>query len=103
LVALDARLPAVLKGDDRPAGPSEQVEYARLCYYKGLYAAAARFWKEAFAADPTLLGKAGHGYDDACKAALCGSGQGEDNPKPDEAERARWRKQAFEWLRCALV
>src|SRR5262249_39768196 len=48
LVELDGRLPAILKGDAKPAGAAEQVEFAKLCYYKRLFGRAARFWEDAF-------------------------------------------------------
>jgi hypothetical protein len=38
-------------------------------------------------------------YDSPCAVALIGAGRGEDKPT-DEAEKARWRKQAMAWLRA---
>ena len=37
-----------------------------------------------------------------CYAALAGVGQGEDDPRPDEAARDRLRAQARDWLRADL-
>jgi tetratricopeptide (TPR) repeat protein len=103
LVALDEKLPAILKDDARPADVTEQILLAQLCETpaKRLYAAAARFYAAAFAARPDLT--AGHRYDAACCAALAGSGQGQDDPKPDDKERTRLRAQALEWLRADLA
>ena len=42
-------------------------------------------------------------YNAACTAALAGCGQGKDEPPPDEGARARWRKQAIEWLKADLA
>jgi hypothetical protein len=42
-------------------------------------------------------------YNAACAAALAGSGQGKDDPPLDEAAKARWRKQAIDWLRADLA
>jgi hypothetical protein len=46
---------------------------------------------------------AAHRYNAACNATLAGCGQGKDADKVDNKERARWRKQALEWLRADLV
>jgi tetratricopeptide (TPR) repeat protein len=102
---LAGRLPAVLKGEARPADPAEHNAYARLCYYQKLYAASARFRAEAFAADPSLADDfgAGHRHAGACAAALAAAGRGADAGRLGEAERARWRKQALAWLRADLA
>ena len=46
-VALEARLPAVLKGDDRPKDAPEVLDLAWMAYSKALHAAAARLYAEA--------------------------------------------------------
>jgi serine/threonine-protein kinase len=103
LVALDEKLPAVLKGDARPADGTEQVLLARICQTpaKRRYAAAVRFYADAFAARANLT--ASDRYDAACSAALAASGQGKDDPKPDDKERTRLRRQALDWLRADLA
>jgi hypothetical protein len=35
-------------------------------------------------------------------AVLAGVGRGEDDPRPDEAARNRWREQARDWFRADL-
>jgi serine/threonine protein kinase/Tfp pilus assembly protein PilF len=102
LLELDGRLPAILKGEARPG---ERIALADLCRYKGLDGASVRFFREAFAADAKLADdlRAGHRYRAACSAALAGCGQGNDAARPDEAERARLRRQALEWLRIDLA
>jgi predicted Zn-dependent protease len=42
-------------------------------------------------------------YNAACVAALAGCGQGKDDPPFDAAARARWRKQALDWLKADLA
>jgi tetratricopeptide (TPR) repeat protein/tRNA A-37 threonylcarbamoyl transferase component Bud32 len=103
-VELDKRLPAVLQGKDRP-GAAERAEFGRLCGAKGLYATAARFYRDAFAAQPRLAQdlKAGHLYPAACAAARAGCGQGADTAAIDEQERRHWRRQALKWLAAALA
>ena len=102
LAALAARLPAVLKGEDRPKDVAERLAIAQMCYDTKRYAAAARFWAEALAADPKLGDdrQAGHRYNAACAAALAAAGQGTDDPKPDDAARAKLRGQALDWLKA---
>jgi Flp pilus assembly protein TadD len=105
LVALDARLPQFLSGQAQPAGAGESMALAQMCQmHKKQYAAAARFFAGAFAAQPTLaddLG-AGHRYNAACAAALAGCGAGKDAADLAEKERARLRRQALDWLRADL-
>src|SRR5262249_10174467 len=80
---------------------AEQLEYARLCAYKRLHAAGARFYGEAFALDPSLADATAHGhrYNAACAAALAGCGQGKGADKLDAETRARLRRRALDWLR----
>jgi Flp pilus assembly protein TadD len=104
-MALDARLPAVLRGAAKPANPAEQIEFARVCLVKKLGAAAAHFYDDAFIAEPKLGEDvpAGNRYYAACAAALAGCGCGRDADTLDDKERARWRRQAREWLRQDLT
>jgi tetratricopeptide (TPR) repeat protein len=99
LVELDARLPAILKGEARAKDWSEQFEFARLCSLKRLTAAAARLYQEGLTAYPE---RTGFRYPGALAAALAGCGQGKDATALGEGERARWRKQALAWLRADL-
>jgi hypothetical protein len=76
-----------------------------MCLDARRYAAAARFWSEAFAAEPALAAdrKAGRRYNAACAAALAASGEGKDEPKPDHAARAKLRRLALDWLQAELA
>src|SRR5262245_65879275 len=105
LALLDDKLPALLKGTEKPASAAERLELRQLCHVKQLYAAAARFSRDAFVAEPKLAADeaAGTRYYAACAAALAGCGQGKDAADLDDAERARWRRQALEWLRLELA
>jgi tetratricopeptide (TPR) repeat protein len=100
LVALDGRWPDFLAGKAVPANPAERIDLARLCTRKQLNRAALRYYREAFAAQPTLLPP--HSYDAACVAALAGCGRGQDADQLDDAERARLRRQALDWLSANL-
>jgi serine/threonine-protein kinase len=102
---LDAKLPAILRGTEKPASAAEQAEIARVCSLKKNYAAAARLYRDAFTAEPGLAENVPPGarYDAACAAARAGCGQGQDADTLDDKERALWRRQALEWLRQDLT
>jgi tetratricopeptide (TPR) repeat protein len=102
---LITRLPALLIGEVKPADPAESLSLAMLCYDRKLHESSARFWAEAFQSQFKLAGDMllQHRYNAACAAALAGCGQGKDNPPPDEPAKARWRKQAIDWLKANLA
>jgi serine/threonine protein kinase/Flp pilus assembly protein TadD len=103
LPGLDARLAAVLDGKVHPVGATEQRDLAALCRdYKRRYAAAARLYAGAFAAEPKLADDLStrDRYNAARAAALAGGGQGNDAGELDGRERARLRRQALDWLRA---
>jgi serine/threonine-protein kinase len=105
-VALEGKLPGILKGVAQPADTAEQIALARICLaYKKRSAAATRFYADAFAAEPKLADDldAQHRCNAACAAALAGCGQGEDAAKLDDQERTRLRRQALDWLRADLA
>jgi tetratricopeptide (TPR) repeat protein len=55
-LAVEQKLPAILKGDPRPAGPIERLLLARLCQnYKDLYYAGARFYAGLLEPSPTTV------------------------------------------------
>ena len=66
---------------------------------------AARFNAEAFSAYPRLTESVyvQNRYNAACYAALVGAGEGKDADNLDESERARWRRQALDWLKADLA
>jgi serine/threonine-protein kinase len=98
LVDLDRDLPRVLNGERPLTTAAANRDYGRLCGYKELNAAAARFYEAAFALDP----KPADGREAAARcAALAGLGRGGDAPAGEE-ERAHLRRLALEWLRTDL-
>ena len=105
LIALQDRLPAVLEGKDKPADAAETLEFAELCGLQGQMVAAARLYAEALDASPRLAGDlhAEHRYRAACAATLVGCGRGANAAGLSEAERARWRQRAREWLRAEVT
>ena len=104
IVALDARLAAVLKGQT-PKDDDDRIQLALRASEKALHAGSARLFAEALANDPKLGDdrQAQHVYNAACAAALAASGQGKDDPPPDDSARAKLRKQAREWLQAELA
>jgi tetratricopeptide (TPR) repeat protein len=106
VVALVGKLPAILSGQKQPADTAECLGLAELCQMpcKRRYAAAQRFYSEAFAADQRLADNVSnwYRYNAACAAALAGCGQGVDADNLDEKESVRLRQQALAWLRADL-
>jgi serine/threonine-protein kinase len=105
-IALEPKLPKLLNGEVQPADTAERLVAARMCReHRKLYAAATRFYADAFAAEPKRADdlEAQHRYEAACVAALAGSGQGEDAADLDDQARARLRRQALDWLRADLT
>jgi hypothetical protein len=105
MAALADRLPAILKGEDRPKDVVERLDLAQVAYNKAWYAASARFWSEALEADPKLGDdrRAQHRYNAACSAVLAGSGKDKSGVALDDATRAKLRQQALGWLRAELA
>jgi tetratricopeptide (TPR) repeat protein/predicted Ser/Thr protein kinase len=103
--AIAQRLPAVLKGEDKPGNAAEGLAFAQLCYNSGRYAAATRLWADALAADAKLTDdrQAAHRYNAACAAAAAASGAGKDERSLDDTAKAKLRQQAFEWLKAELA
>ena len=100
MAAFDARLRAIVKGEQRVKEVGELLQFAQRAYELTRFAAAARLWQEALAADPRLGNdrQAMHPYNAACAAALAGCGQGKDEPPPSDHQRTKLRQQALDWL-----
>jgi serine/threonine-protein kinase len=106
LVQLDTKLARALKGEAQLGDPAECLALAYFCrHHKKRFAAAARFYGDAFAAEPRLAGSqpSAHRYNAACAGSLAGCGQGDDATSLDDKQRARLRQQALDWLRADLA
>jgi eukaryotic-like serine/threonine-protein kinase len=103
--ALAPRLPALLRGDDRPKDALESLEFADLLMNRKRFDAAARFFAEALAADPKQADdiRRGNRYNAACSAALAASGRAKDEPPLDDAAKVQMRRRALDWLRADLA
>jgi tetratricopeptide (TPR) repeat protein len=105
MIELDQKLPAARAGKLKPADAIESLIFAQLCHAKMIYGGAAGFGAEGHQAQPKLADdmQAQSRYNAACSAALAGCGQGKDDPPLDKPAKARWRKQAIEWLKGDLA
>jgi Tfp pilus assembly protein PilF len=105
VAALQSKLPAFLEGKFQPRDNAERIHLAQLCFYRNYHRAAAQLYADAYAAEPKQADdlRTNHRYDAACAAALAGCGDGTDAKQLDDKERARWRKQALDWLRADLA
>jgi hypothetical protein len=107
LLVLDKKVPAILTGETTPANPAEAVALAEMCQqpYKKRYAASARLYADAFAAEPKLAADLNqqHRYNAACSAALAAAGQGEDARRLPDKVVSMFRRWALDWLRDDLT
>ncbi len=85
-------------------GPSS-LELAARARERGRPALAARLYEVVLTVSSTRAGdlEAGYRLAAARAAALAGSGVGEDEPRPADAERAEFRRLALDWLRADLT
>jgi tetratricopeptide (TPR) repeat protein len=105
LARLEARLPAILGGQEQPASAAESLDLARMCAHKTMHDAAVRFYASAFAAEAKLADdlQAAHRYHAARAAALAAAGKGRDASGLAEAQKAELRKRALTWLKADLA
>ena len=105
MAAIDGRLRAIVKGDQRPKDVCERLQLAQRAYDLTRYAAAARLWQEPLELTARLGDDrlAPHRYNAACAAALAGCGRGKDDPPPSDAQKTKLRRQALDWLNAELA
>jgi Tfp pilus assembly protein PilF len=107
LISLRKRLPTLLAGKDKPADADELLSLAILCQNpcERRHAASASFYAAAFAARPSWAEDldTSNRYNAACSAVRAGFGHGVDAAGLDEATRAKFRRQALEWLNADLL
>jgi tetratricopeptide (TPR) repeat protein len=102
-LAVEGKLKAFLAGKGAPAEAATLVQMASVAQLpvNQFNVTAARLYRDAFARQPALAGA--YHYHAARAAALAGTGQGKDAAGLADAERARWRQQALDWLRAELA
>jgi tetratricopeptide (TPR) repeat protein len=91
--------------DLRPSTREAFLYSAKALNSQRRFAASARRFAEALAADPKLADdpSTSYRYTASCCAVLAACGLGSDAVKLDDAERARLRRQALSWLRADLA
>jgi eukaryotic-like serine/threonine-protein kinase len=104
MAALAARLPAIVKGADRPKDANERVVLANMAFDSELYATAVGLWAEALDSQPDLGEdrQAQHRYNAACAVARLVAGDDKNEPSPDAARSALLRQRAMKWLKIEL-
>jgi len=104
-LALANRLPAVLKGVDKPKDAAEGLAFAQLCYDQSRYAASTQLWDKVLATNPKLAEdrQTQLRYNAACAAALAAAAKGKDEPPLDDDAKTKLRAQARNWLNAELV
>jgi hypothetical protein len=105
LLKLDQKWPEVLQDKTRADSPQELLNLAELGWrYKQHFAAAARFYADAFAAAPSLAEQLDkqHRYQAACSAALAAAGRGKDAAVLGVKDKVSLRRQALDWLKADL-
>jgi tetratricopeptide (TPR) repeat protein len=104
LARLEEKVPAVLRGQVKPASAREGLELAALCQRKQKFAAAARLYVEGFALHSGRVDElaALYRYNAACAAAQAACGQGEDSTTLTAMQRLALRRQALTWLNAEL-
>jgi eukaryotic-like serine/threonine-protein kinase len=105
LVRFDRALAATQRGEAPPADGLERVGVAEFCMiWKRMPATALRLWTSLF--DERFFtserDRAIQMANAATAAACVAAGNGHDVPKLNDAEKARHRKQALDWLTAAL-
>jgi hypothetical protein len=102
--ALDSRLAAVIKGEEKPTNEAERLQMAQRAYEKALHKTAAKLWSDALEANSKLGDdrQTQHRYNAACAAALAACDKGQDDPRPSADEKTNLRYQALDWLKAEL-
>ncbi|MFN0019124.1 MAG: protein kinase domain-containing protein [Pirellulaceae bacterium] len=102
-IALDQKLPAILSGEVAPVDAKEQFALGELCMlHRKRYAAAARFFKAAFAADTAISLAVNARYNAACTASLAASGKGIDAAELTDEDKGALCRDALTWLQAEL-
>jgi serine/threonine protein kinase/tetratricopeptide (TPR) repeat protein len=95
LATIERRLPALLRGEDRPANAEEAAQFASAAFRTGDYEASLRLWRNAIAEVPDIADDVAAGYRfHAARADVAAA----SSPECDPAQQARWRNEDAGWL-----
>ena len=105
MVALEGRLAAVHRGDDKPKDAAESLGFADLAYNARRFGPSARWYAEAFQAVPKLAEDMNmlNRYCAASAAALASAGKAGDAQPQIESAKVVGRMQAVDWLKADLA
>jgi tetratricopeptide (TPR) repeat protein/tRNA A-37 threonylcarbamoyl transferase component Bud32 len=97
-------LDALLARRDAPRDQDERLAMLAVCESTQRSAMTAALYAEVFDADPglTVHPDTGRRYAAACCAARAGHGEGRDAAGLSDEQRARWHRQARNWLQSDL-
>jgi tetratricopeptide (TPR) repeat protein len=99
----EERLPAVLRGEVRPANSAEAAELADYCAtFEKRFLLATRFVSDAIKADPKMLDNYLQAAKYAGWAVQAGAGSGADGAALPAETRAEYRRLALQWLRDTI-
>ena len=104
LLKLEGKLDAILRGQELIAAPEKKLDVAEMFRFTHRFAAAAKFYREAFHEKPALAEDlwTERRIHAAIAAAAAGThaNSAKDDTGLDDGERARWRAQALVWIRA---
>jgi serine/threonine-protein kinase len=104
IISLESRLAGIVSGSEKAANRVECLNFAELCRATKNYAAAVRWYTDAFAVEPNRPVQNSFRYRDeaACCASQAAAGLGKDLKNPDDSAQSQLRRQALAWLRVNL-
>ena len=81
------------------------MSFARIAFARHQHVAAARLWAESFTSSPALAADltTANRFQAARAAALAATERGRGESPSEAGSRARWRKQALDWLSADLT
>jgi eukaryotic-like serine/threonine-protein kinase len=102
---LAPRLPAVIRGDDRPKSAFECLEFADILINRKRFNAAVRLFVLGLGGESKLADDLSIGlrYNAACSAALAAAGRDTYEPNLDDAAKVLLRRRAYDWLKADLL
>ncbi len=94
------KMAAFLAGEYEPRDELDREIFIGECQFRGMHGAAAVLYSKIFAARPELMADLSNNARlfAARSAAMAGCGRSVDSAKLDVESRARWRRQARQWL-----
>src|SRR5262249_55998131 len=83
-------------------GTPGRLAYAKIAFDRKQYTFATQLWAAALASDPKVSDDRAAQHR-ARVALLAAAGQGQNEPPPDDATKAKLRGQALDWLKAELA